>query len=88
MKDAVDLVADLFDRKGTAAIPHFCGRKLKDIEEVWTLLFGDGACLTANALPDELADAVAACKYKDELPPIVSIVIRKPVMYKIVRRTS
>ena len=49
----------------------FCGYLIKHLKFSWVVIFNNGNSRKANARPCDLAEAVMACKYYDELPPSV-----------------
>ena len=50
----------------------FLGYDVYILRTIWTIIFGDGELCKAIVAPCELSEAVVACKYFDELPPIVA----------------
>ena len=50
----------------------FLGYQHSFLKVVWDAVFGGGELRDAVVAPSELAGVVAACKYFDELPPVVA----------------
>lgn len=69
--EAVKAIAKLFDKCGTDAISHFCGHPIRNLRNVWAVVFDNGRQHVSTILPKELAEASAACLYFDETPPVV-----------------
>ena len=72
MDTAIEHVSRLFASSGPGAIPIFRSDQvyqISDLANVWTILFNDGRAKQAVVLPKELPEVIAACEYKDELPP-------------------
>ena len=84
---AITAVANLWDKRGPAALPKFRDWPLADIEGRWAECFNRGELISAAVLPRELAAAVAACEYHDELPPVVSW-SKMTGLYILKRRTG
>jgi len=65
----------------------FCGHQITMLMLSWCAHFADGKRLSNLVRPADLAEAVTACIYYDELPPVVAW-DKLTRCYKIRRRTA